>query len=299
MKRILKNCIPFFVGLGIGLMLFATNGWPGFLLIFPWLGASITIGCLIAMNRKGKQKDIGRRIAVLLCAPVFLIFLGVMQKENLQLEETVFYILLFVYTGYFMRVLIHYAVAKVFGPLIWGRGFCGWACWTAAVLEWLPIRENRKLPPHPGWIRYAVFGLSLALPALFVWLGYDWVSMHINSAGGTTWFSLGKTGALIWFLVGNGVYYAVAIRLAFRYRKKRAFCKMVCPVSLVMKAQTTVAFIQKKPTGHECTSCGSCNRHCPMDVDVMSYISQNKKIRSSECILCGMCSNVCPQKAIL
>ncbi len=251
------------------------------------------------MDRKGKQKDLGRRIGILLCAPVFLLFLGIMQKENLQLEETVFYILLFVYTGYFIQVLIHYAIAKVLGPLIWGRGFCGWACWTAAVLEWLPIRENRKLPPHPGWIRYVVFVVSLAVPALFVWLGYDWAQLHVNSADGTTWFIPGKTGALLWFLVGNGVYYAVAIGLAFRYRKKRAFCKMVCPVSLVMKAQTTVALIQKKPTGHECTSCGSCNRHCPMDVDVMSYISQNKKIRSSECILCGVCSNVCPQKAIL
>ncbi len=35
-----------------------------------------------------------------------------------------------------------------------------------------------------------------------------------------------------------------------------------------------------------------------MDVDVMSYISQGKKVKSSECIQCGICTNVCPQKAI-
>ncbi len=299
MKRILRNCIPFFIGLGIGLMLFSTNGWPGFLLIFSWIGGSITIGCLISMNLKGKKKDLGRRIAMLLCAPIFLIFMGIMQKENLQLEETVFYALLFIYTGYFIRVLVHYSVAKIFGPFIWGRGFCGWACWTAAILEWLPIQENRKLPAYPGWIRYAVFVFSLAWPALFIWMGYDWVDMHINSKGGNTWFGFGKTGALIWFLVGNGLYYLVGIWLAFKYKKKRAFCKIVCPVSLVMKAQTTVALIQPKPSGNECTSCGSCNRHCPMDVDVMSYISQNKRIRSSECIQCGMCKNVCPRKAVI
>lgn len=33
-----------------------------------------------------------------------------------------------------------------------------------------------------------------------------------------------------------------------------------------------------------------------MDVNVMSYISEGKKVKSSECILCGMCSNVCPKR---
>ncbi|OAV71723.1 hypothetical protein Barb4_00476 [Bacteroidales bacterium Barb4] len=33
-------------------------------------------------------------------------------------------------TGLFTKVLIHYAVAKIFRVFIWGHGFCGWACWT-------------------------------------------------------------------------------------------------------------------------------------------------------------------------
>ena len=40
----------------------------------------------------------------------------------------------FLFTGVFEAATIHYAVAKIFGPLVFGRGWCGYACWTAMVL---------------------------------------------------------------------------------------------------------------------------------------------------------------------
>ena len=286
-----------FIPLLIGLLLGLTLGWWGFLIIFPWIGGWITIGVLVAANREGKAKDVGRRISILMISPIFLLFLGVMQRENLQIEETVFYILLFISSGIFIRVLYHYAIAKIIGPFIWGRGFCGWACWTAALLEWLPIKENYPIPVKFTRIRYLVFVISILIPIMFVLLGYDWRSNHIYENGEV--ISTGKPGALIWFLVGNGIYYLAAILLAFKFKKKRAFCKIACPVSLVMKAQTTIALVKKAPSGKECISCKACNVNCPMDVDVMGYISKGKKVSSSECILCGICGNICPQKAIL
>jgi len=286
-----------FIPLLIGLLLGFTLGWWGFRIIFPWIGSWITIGILIAVNREGKARDLGRRISILMISPVFLIFLGIMQRENLQIEETVFYTLLFISSGIFTRVLYHYAIAKIIGPFIWGRGFCGWACWTAAILEWLPIKENYPVPVKYTRIRYFVFIVSILTPIVFVMLGYDWVTNHIHEDGKV--ISTGKPGALVWFLVGNGIYYLVAVLLAFKFKKKRAFCKIACPVSLVMKAQTTIALIKKSPSGKECISCKVCNINCPMDVDVMSYISIGKKVSSSECITCGICSNACPQEAIL
>jgi polyferredoxin len=288
-----KHFIPLLIGITLGVAL----GWWGFLIIFPWIGGWITLGHLIAIKKKGKDKDIGRRISILMIAPVFLVFLGAMQRENLQIEETVFYTLLLISTGIFTRVLIHFTIAKILGPFIWGRGFCGWACWTAAILEWLPIKENHPIPVKYTRIRYLVFVVSLLIPIVFILLGYDWVTNHIQENGKI--FQTGKPGALIWFLVGNGIYYLAAILLAFKFKKKRAFCKIACPVSLVMKVQTTIALVKTNPSGKECISCKTCNMNCPMDVDVMSYISAGKKVSSSECILCGICSNVCSQKAIL
>jgi len=286
-----------FIPLIAGLLLGFTLGWWGFRIIFPWIGGWITIGIIISSHQKGKAKDLGRRISILMIAPVFLIFLGLMQRENLQIEETVFYTLLFISSGIFTRVLIHYAIAKLIGPFFFGRGFCGWACWTAAILEWLPVKENRLVPVKYTRIRYLVLVISILIPIMFILLGYDWVSNHIHEDGKL--IATGKPGALIWFLAGNGIYYLVAIWLAFKFKKKRAFCKIACPVSLVMKAQTTIALVKKKPSGKECITCKACNINCPMDVDVMSYISAGKKVSSSECITCGICANVCPQKAIL
>lgn len=297
-KEIIKCCIPFFIGAIIGATLYTLAGWWGFLLIFPWIGFSITFGCLLSIKRKGIRKDLGRRICLLMVSPLFLVFLGICQRENLQLEEFVFYFLLFLQTGMIIRVFVHFCIAKIFGPFIWGRGFCGWACWTAAILEWLPIKENNKIPNSLTKYRYLALIISLAIPLSLILLGYDWINLHINEQRHGMLFNYGKPGSLIWFIVSNIIYYILAVWLAFKYRKKRAFCKIACPVSLFMKCQTTVAMIQRAPTENKCISCGTCNRHCPMDVDVMSYISQGKKVTSSECIQCGICTNVCPQKAI-
>ncbi|MDR0538485.1 MAG: 4Fe-4S binding protein [Tannerellaceae bacterium] len=293
MKFKLSYFIPLLIGLSIAIAL----RWWGFFIIFPWIGGCITAGIIISSGREGRDRQIGRRLSILMIAPVFLVFIGLMQRENLQLEETVIYALLFLATGIFTRVLIHYAIAKLLGPFIWGRGFCGWACWTAAVLEWLPVKENKPIPERYTYIRYLTFLISLLVPLIFVWLGYDWPTYHVNEKAGGL-IAQGKSGQLMWFIVGNSIYYLVAIALAFKFKKKRAFCKIVCPVSIVMKAQTGVALIHRAPTGEKCISCKKCSTNCPMDVDVMKYISAGKRVRSSECISCGLCTDICPQKAI-
>jgi polyferredoxin len=282
-----KHFIPLLVGLLLGF----TLGWWGFLVIFPWIGGWITIGLLISAKRNGIAKDLGRRISILMISPIFLIFLGIIQRENLQIEETVFDTIFFLSSGIITPVVLHYAIAKIIGPFIWGRGFCGWACWTAALLEWLPIKENLPVSKKYTRIRYLVLTISILCPLIFILLGYNWQSIHVNRNGG-------NYGQLIWFLAGNGIYYLVAICLSIKFKKQRAFRKIVCPISILMKAQTKIALIKKRPSGMKCIKCKVCNQQCPMDVDVMSYISAGKKINSSECILCGKCGNACSQKAI-
>lgn len=294
LKADLRKLLPFILFSALSAILMFR--WPGFL-FFAWIGACISIGNYVSGRYKKQEKQIGRKIAILLMTPVFLLFLGMMQHENLQLEETVFYLAYFIAGGVFTRVLIHYAIAKVGGPFIFGRGFCGWACWTAAFLEWLPIRENRPIPKKYQLIRYPVFILSLTVPFIMIQAGYDYFSQHIHDIPGQ-WITPHKWDQLLFFLVGNGLYYAAAIPLAFIFRKKRAFCKIACPVSLVMKIPARFALIKKTPTGETCTQCGACNKHCPMDVDVMGYIGKGLKVGSTECILCNTCVHVCPAGAV-
>ena len=90
------NFKPLLIGIGVALLMYTLRGWWGFLLIFGWIGASITIGLMIATTKKRAKKDIGRKIGIIPTFPVFVVFLGILQRENLQLEETVFYTALFI-----------------------------------------------------------------------------------------------------------------------------------------------------------------------------------------------------------
>jgi len=292
--RTLSLLLPLGIGAGLSISL-GILIWKGFFFIFSWIGFCISLGNFI--SSKSIDRDLGRRICILLIAPIFLVFFGVLQRENMQLEETVFYGAYFLSAGIFTRVLIHFAIAKVFGPFIWGRGFCGWACWTAALLDWLPIKTNRPIPTAWTWLRVPVLFVSVLIPFALIRQGYPYLERHILGDSGQ-WIQTHKWSQFLWFLTGNGLYYVLAIALAFIFGKQRAFCKILCPVSLVMKAQTKVSLIKITPSGNECTHCKKCNRQCPMDVDVESYIGSGAKITSSECILCGGCAHVCPANAI-
>jgi len=279
----MKIFIPFIIGIIVAATLFLTVGWWGFLVIFPWMGFSISLGAYLLITLPQKKKSIARRITILMILPALLLFVPIVNNENFQLEGVV----LLLAIGYFLKGVIHYAVAKVFGPLIWGRGFCGWACWTAAILEWLPIKKTGKIPDELKRIRYITFAITIIFPLILVFfLNYDVRADYLYKR------------EMLWMFLGNGVYYLVAIPLAFIFQDRRAFCKIACPVSVVMKVPAKVSKIRISPSGKECIKCSKCSENCPMDIDVMSYISRGEKVKDTECILCMECKMVCPVGAI-
>lgn len=284
MKKIFNIMLPFLIGLALAILLYSTSGWWGFWVIFPWIGFSISTGMLVRSLLKGKKKIIGRKIAILMILPCLLIFIPIVNNENFQLEG----VILIVLVGLFGKGFIHYLIAKILGPIIWGRGFCGWACWTAAILDWLPITGKRKeINTKYKHLRFLSLLISIIIPVYLVFaLSYD------------VWGNYISNKEMIWMFTGNVIYYAFGIPLAFVLNDKRAFCKYLCPVSLVMIPSTKISLINIKPTGNECIECGNCNKICPMDIDVMSYISNNKKVNHAECILCSDCQVVCPVNAI-
>jgi polyferredoxin len=278
------NLVPLLIGTGVGLALHFTVGWWGFLVVFPWIGLAVSIGIAMTRTLPPARKGLGRRVGITLAAPALLLFVPLTNHENFQLEG----VLMIVMVGYFSKGFIHYAVAKLAGPLIWGRGFCGWACWTAAALEWLPVRKgSQPIGTGPRRLRYASLLVSIAIPAVLVFAyHYDVRGAYIGRA---------EVG---WMFAGNAVYYLLAVPLAFLMSDRRAFCKVLCPVSLVMKVPTRFALLRKRPSGAGCTECGACTRACPMDVDVMGYISAGRAVADTECIYCNSCKQRCPSGAI-
>lgn len=275
--------IPALVGSGVGLLLYAIYGWWGFFVVFPGIGLAISVGIHIDRGLPRSAKGIGRRTALLLILPILLLFVPLANNENLQLEG----IVLLLSIGFFSKGVVHYAVAKVFGPLFWGRGFCSWGCWTAAVLEWLPIREAGRTPEKLKPLRYLALIISIFLPlALIVGLGFDVRHQYLRKE------------EMLWMFTGNAIYYLLAIPLAFCFQDRRAFCKILCPVALVMKIPATFSRLRMRPSGAACVRCGVCDQICPMEVAVMEVIAAGGDIRDTECIYCGACRDRCPVEAI-
>ena len=133
-----------------------------YLFNFSYIGASASLGVFLFV----KKYRHARRIVQLLVGLYMLVYLGLICGENMQMEGFWYYL----FTGVFEAATIHYAVAKIFGPLLFGRGWCGYACWTAMVLDFSPFkvpgkpenereRGERWSRRNIGWMRYVMFAV--------------------------------------------------------------------------------------------------------------------------------------------
>lgn len=205
---------------------------------------------------------------------------------------------LWITVGIFSDVILHFFIAKLFGPLLFGRGFCGWVCWLAPFMDWLPIKENHHIPHKYHKIRYLSLFISIAIPIIIVLSDNTWYSIYnVEIEKGI--HQTGTNLAVIAFFISYAIYTFFAIILAFYFKKKRAFCLVLCPISLLMKPLSKFSFIKMRPSGRTCLICGKCNQNCPMDVNVMKFIKNHQSVSSSECILCGNCVYNCPNKAVV
>jgi polyferredoxin len=270
--------ILFFVFWTIAIVLWQTKGNLFYLFNFGYLGTALGIGLgLYAWLPRGKKPS-ARRLSLFLIGTYMLVFLGLIKQENMQIEGFFFYAL----SGLFSGATIHYTVAKILGPVLFGRGYCGWGCWTAALMDLLPYKKPRgRVSSKWEYLRYVHFVIVAAL-VLALWFVYDY---HPEDFG---------TIALTWLIVGNLFYYALAIILAFALKDNRAFCKYVCPITVFMKPASTLSLLKIDGSSGECIRCASCSTACPMDIDVMEYVANSERVLSTECILCQTCTTVCP-----
>lgn len=259
-----------FESIAVGLWLALDNVF--YLFNFSYIGTAIAVGLVLY----GRGKRYARNVVQFAVGLYMLGYLGVLCRENMQIEGFWYYLFL----GVFEAAVIHYVVAKICGPVLFGRGWCGYACWTAMVLDVLPFKEPAGLRKRWGAVRYVVFAASLAFVGLLFVL-------EVPARENIIWWS---------FVVGNALYYAAGITLAFVCKDNRAFCKYVCPVTVFLKPASYFSILRVKVDEAKCVSCGACTKACPMNVEVPS--NSRRKHNATECILCLKCVEACPKKAL-
>lgn len=275
MKKIIL-CFLIFEIIAIGLFLLTDNFF--YYLNFTYIGLCITIG-LYLYNVETKYSKYARNFIQITIGLYLLIYLGILSSENMMLEGFWYYLFL----GVFEAAVIHYAIAKIFGPFLFGRGWCGYACWIAMILDLLPYKTPNKKLDHKrekyGYIRYILFIISpILVSALFI----------LKMATNTTMFYL--------FIIVNLLYYIIGIILAYHLKDNRAFCKYICPITVFLKIGSKYSLLKIKYDENKCDDCKKCYRSCPMDVDICS--NDKNKTNATECILCMSCAKSCKKNAL-
>ena len=256
----------------IAFLVYAITSNPFFIFNFIYIGTAIAAGVFLMSN----NYKYGRNIIMLVVGSYLLFYVSILGHESLSLSGFWYYLFL----GVFEAAVIHFLVAKIVGPFIFGRGWCGYACWTAMVLDLLPYRTPDHERKNWGYVRYLLFAaVLLYVLALF--------ALRINNLDEIIFYT---------FIAGNVVYYISGISLAFHLKDNRAFCKYVCPITVFLKLSSYYSILRIKVNNDKCNECGKCVKKCPMDVEILN--NSRKRENGTECILCLNCVNNCPNDAL-
>ena len=259
-----------FEAVAILLTVFTSNKF--YLYNFSYIGTCLAIGVYLYAHKV----KYARNVVQFAVGLYMLVYLGIICNENMQIEGFWYYLFL----GVFEAAVIHYLVAKILGPVFFGRGWCGYACWTGMILDLFPYKTPKSERKNIGYIRYIVFLISLVFVGTLFYYNVDNLS-----------------NIMFWALIiGNIIYYAIGIILAIILKDNRAFCKYICPITVFLKPMSYFSVLRVKCDKEKCVSCKKCVNECPMNVDMLD--NSRKRKNGTECILCLKCIDECPKKAL-
>jgi polyferredoxin len=190
--------------------------------------------------------------------------------------------------------------------VIFGRGFCGWACYFGGAIEifisgrkkrWTMSKFRKKyksrgqkvqtldgLKEEVKDIKYGLalaiilLGLSFSIPAICV-ICWTWLIQY-------AWLGLLMLGSFI--LLGIILPYMT---------KKRWWC-IFCPVgALINLIESVTPFYIKMNKKVKCKKCNYCVEACPTYALTRQTLDEIEA-PNVDCIKCGTCINACPENVL-
>lgn len=312
MRKYLMLIVILLFFYSLAVILRITTGSVFYLMNFIIIGSCIGLGVGLWPVFKRKKKYIARLISQLtvggymffgLGCGLIYIFFGHMTPEDMQLEG----FFLWLFSGVFAAGVLHYLVAKIIGPLIFNRAWCGWTCWTASLLDLLPWKKSPgRRSKNLEYVRYIHFFLSLVLIGI-IFFGFN---HNLNDNAGTVkldekviphfreYSSVFRIPEFWWFIIGNAFYYLAGIIMAIVLKDNRAFCKYLCPIVVFFKIGARFSLLKVKKINNSCNNCLVCEKNCPMDIRITEYLNSEQRVSSTECIVCQTCISSCPGKVL-
>ena len=182
-----------------------------------------------------------------------------------------------------------------------GRFVCGWLCPFGLVqdlLHKIPVfRKRKRLPLHHilKFGKYAVLLLFVCIGSVFLFGGFAKVPAFCKyiCPSGTLFGAIPLLAAnkLLRSQAGGLFFWKLGILLfllLLSVTVYRPFCQYLCPLGAIYGLFNRFSLVQIHWEEQQCTSCGACEKACPVALSVREIS------RSPECIRCGRCIEACP-----
>lgn len=220
------------------------------------------------------------------------------------------------------KLLIPHLTFLAILSFLFARAWCGWVCPLGAIedaMSWL----RRKLNVAPwhlsaGWqaflgnLRHILLWLSLviavviALPifggtgvndALFLFYCQLCPSRLVYPPlGGVNpcWYDFSNGVTMFMSFVGWGMLGVFFLS----FMVPRLWCRL-CAVGALLSYFNRGGLMSLEKRHRACTSCGSCRRVCPIQIERVYLDREHRIVTDSQCTLCLRCVEACPEKGCL
>lgn len=222
---------------------------------------------------------------VMLSSVVYLGFIGgacpcmIMSLQNL---------LLFFLGSPVLFVSMLWFIGLVAVTYFFGKTWCGWLChlgglqdflFRANSRKWLASDKSQKIISYVQIGLLAALIVQLIITRSIVWIKYDPFKVAFN------FISANTTG-----------YVLVVLLLVSSVLVYRPFCRIACPVGLILGWVTKIPGARKLSISSSCVNCKSCVKSCKQQS--VAVIQNKVMVNTQDCILCGDCIESCKKNSI-
>ena len=157
--------------------------------------------------------------------------------------------------------------------ITFGSIWCGWLCWLGALQEFLYQSNSLNILKTKKSQKILIGVQVFAFVALIFWVIFSRRPVLCSYDPFTSIFKL-----KIFNWIG---YITVPLLLLSSLLIYRPFCRMLCPIGLMMYGVKYLPFAKKIELTN-CTRCNKCVKHCKMNA-----IQEGEILKT--CIMCGEC----------